>query len=90
MPTGRARSWCSPRCRQGAYRARHHTRIPVVAPAAVSRTATGVYECPGCGERLAGHRRCEQCNLFARRIGDGGSCHSCGEIITITELLNIE
>jgi hypothetical protein len=49
-----------------------------------------VYECPGCRQRLTGQRRCPDCNLFTRRIGDGGCCTGCGEILTITELLNIE
>lgn len=92
MPTGRARTWCSPGCRQAGYRARNRTTAPALPPlpAAGSRTVSGVYECPGCGDRLAGERRCPQCNLFARRIGEGGCCTSCGDIITIAELLNIE
>ena len=92
MPTGRARTWCSARCRQAAYRARHSasTPIPRPLPAVVSRTASGVYQCPGCGERLAGERRCESCNLFARRLDEGGCCPSCGDVITVRELLNIQ
>ena len=93
MPTGRARSWCSPRCRQAA--SRHHATTPPrrscsPLPAAVSRTASGVYECPGCGDRLAGQRRCDTCNLFARRLDDGGCCPSCGDVITVNELLTTE
>ena len=92
MPAGRARTWCSARCRQAAYRARYTASAPVPSPlpTAVSRTASGVYECPGCGDRLAGQRRCEACNLFARRVDEGGCCPSCGDVITIRELLNIE
>ncbi len=93
LPPGRARSWCSPRCRQAAYRARHRrsaTTLPLPVPATRSRTAGSVYECPGCGERLAGERRCADCNLFARRLGEGGCCPACSEIITITELLEIQ
>ncbi len=45
-----------------------------------------VYECRDCGERLLGQRRCPDCNLFARRIGTGGNCPSCGETVTIDEL----
>ena len=36
-----------------------------------------VYECRDCGERQAGIRRCEDCNLFMRRLGPGGSCPHC-------------
>jgi len=93
MPTGRARSWCSPRCRQAAYRARHRPltpALPLLPEAGGSRTGSGVYECPGCGERLAGERRCQECNLFARRVGEGGCCPACSEIIIINELLDIQ
>jgi len=62
----------------------------VSLPAAVARTASSVYECPGCGDRLAGQRRCDSCNLFARRLDEGGCCPSCGDVITVRELLNIE
>jgi len=90
MPTGRARTWCSPRCRQAAYRARRRPATPVLPSLPTgSPTAGGVYECPGCGERLAGERRCPECNLFARRLGQGGCCPACSEIITVAELLDI-
>ena len=90
LPTGRDRLFCSPRCRQAAYRARRRQATPTTPPppAGRSRTTSGVYECPGCGDRLAGQRRCEQCNLFARRLGEGGSCPGCGDVITTDELLD--
>lgn len=87
-PTGHGRAYCSDACRQAGYRRRHAPEVPErVLPRPVSRTATGVYECPGCGERLAGRRRCDDCNLYARRLGTGGACHACGEILTIEELV---
>ena len=46
-----------------------------------------VYECPDCGERQAGIRRCEDCNLFMRRLGPGGSCPHCDEPVLISDLL---
>ena len=49
-------------------------------------TSIVIYECPDCGERLAGERRCPDCNLFTRRVGTGGCCPACGETITIDEL----
>ena len=92
LPAGRARSWCSARCRQAAYRARRRPPAPtqLPTPAARSRTSSGVYECPGCGDRLAGQRRCPDCNLFTRRLGEGGCCPACSEVITISELLDIQ
>jgi len=92
LPEGRARSWCSPRCRQAAYRARHRPTAPtLLLPMAATRsqTASGVYQCPGCGDPLAGERRCPDCNLFARRLGEGGCCPTCSDIITVHELLDI-
>jgi hypothetical protein len=49
--------------------------------------AAAICECPGCGERQAA-RRCEDCNLFTRRLGPGGECPNCGEPVLIGELLD--
>ena len=46
-----------------------------------------IYQCPDCGERQAGIRRCEDCNLFTRRLGPGGKCPHCGEPVLTSELL---
>lgn len=54
---------------------------------AAATAAAMVYECPGCGERQAA-RRCEDCNLFTRRLGPGGECPHCGEPVLIGELLD--
>ncbi len=89
LPAG-ARLWCSPAHRQAAYRRRHQP-APVLnaLPAARSRTEATVYECGGCGERFIGTQRCETCNLFARRIGTGGSCPHCDEPVAIAELVEV-
>jgi rRNA maturation endonuclease Nob1 len=31
-------------------------------------------------------RRCEDCNLFTRRLGPGGECPHCGEPVLASEL----
>ena len=49
--------------------------------------STAVYECPGCGERQAGIRRCEDRNLFMRRLGPGGNCPHCDEPVLAADLL---
>ena len=54
--------------------------------AAAAAAGTAVYECPGCGERQT-TRRCEDCNLFTRRLGPGGECPHCGEPVLAGELL---
>jgi hypothetical protein len=91
LPAGPPRQYCSPPCRQAAYRRRASAARPAPPqlPPGRSRTSTGVYQCTGCGQRLAGERRCPDCNFFAQRIGDGGHCPGCEEILTITELMNI-
>jgi hypothetical protein len=60
---------------------------PTAPPVRLPGNATGVYECSGCGERLTGERRCPDCNLYARKIGTGGPCPACGDIVTIEELM---
>jgi hypothetical protein len=44
-----------------------------------------VYECPSCGERQSG-RRCSECNVFCRRLGLGGRCPACDEVVLVGEL----
>ena len=44
-----------------------------------------VFECSGCGERFV-ESRCPDCNLFCRRLGSGGCCPGCGELVTVEEL----
>jgi integrase len=35
------------------------------------------FECPSCGERLVGKRRCADCKLCCRAVGLGGHCPEC-------------
>jgi hypothetical protein len=48
-------------------------------------TVSVVYECPNCEERCV-ERRCPECNVFCRRVGPGGCCPSCGELVAVDEL----
>lgn len=50
----------------------------------VETTVVVVYECPGCEVRMT-ERRCSECNLFARRLGPGGGCPACGQIVVASE-----
>lgn len=54
-------------------------------PAMPVETVSAVYECPSCGERLT-ERRCPDCNMFCRRLGAGGGCPACGEVVLVAEL----
>jgi hypothetical protein len=93
---GRGR-FCKPRCRQTAYRLRHRqvdrTSLADIAERLRQEhrlIAQTVYECSTCQQRLLGERRCSSCNLMCRKVGTGGECAGCGELVTIGELLGIE
>jgi len=82
LASTRAR-YCSRAHQQRAFRLRQHTSLPDAQRlrhelqrrrAVVAQT---VYECPSCGERRVGERRCPDCNLFCRAIGLGGHCPEC-------------
>jgi hypothetical protein len=44
-----------------------------------------VWECGSCGARSL-ERRCEECNLFCSRVGVGGECPACAELVAAAEL----
>jgi hypothetical protein len=89
--------YCSPGCRQRAYRLRHldlPTGDPSGRAADLQRrqrlVAQTIYECPQCGERYLGERRCGDCNRFCRVLGLGGACPHCDQPILAAELLGEE
>jgi hypothetical protein len=87
-PTGR-QQYCGAPCRNTAFRRRHQDPpTTVIVPAAKPRQQMTVYECPTCGQRLHGERRCPDCNIFARRVGIGGPCPHCSEPVAVTDLLD--
>jgi hypothetical protein len=89
-PAGK-RLYCSPACNAAAYRRRKQaTEPPAVVPRARPRKPITVYECDACGTRALGEQRCADCGTFMRRVGLGGACPCCEEIITITDLLGEE
>jgi hypothetical protein len=83
-PAGR-RVFCSPACRQTAWRRRHPTPLPTV-PARSARSST-VYQCPECERRYLGEQYCDDCRHFCRRVAVGGLCPACDEPVAITDLL---
>jgi predicted RNA-binding Zn-ribbon protein involved in translation (DUF1610 family) len=55
-------------------------------PTSPASSTTGtVYQCPDCGEQTL-QRRCEDCNLFTRRLGAGGHCPHCDEVVLLADL----
>jgi len=86
-PAGRRR-WCSDACRQAAWR-RRQPRTPTEPPPPRSRTNDTIYECPDCGQRQLGQQRCDECGIFTRRIGPGGTCPHCDELVAITDIQDL-
>jgi hypothetical protein len=92
LPSRRA-LYCKRACQQQGYRLRH--QAPTIDVMSVRRAlqrrkalvAHTVYECGVCGERFLGERRCEECGLFARALGFGGSCPECDTTVLLDELL---
>ena len=98
VPPSTRSVYCKPACKQLAYRLRRRTLHSTVDPDILRKelqrrrllVAHTVYECPRCGERFLGERRCGDCNVYARSIGLGGSCPDCDTVILLADLLGPE
>ena len=89
--------YCTPRCRQRAHRLRHRqaNRPTLIDLATWLRREQRlidqtVYECSSCQERFLGERRCDGCNLWCRKLGLGGRCSGCDDVLTLSELLGFD
>ena len=83
--------------RQRAYRLRRRQIEPTDADRPSTRLRREqrlidqtVYECSSCQERLLGERRCDACNLWCRKLGLGGRCSGCDDVLTLSELLGFD
>jgi hypothetical protein len=85
FPASGRRRFHTDACRQASYRARHGApgNQPEPLP---TRPDTTIYQCPSCEHRYLGTRRCDDCNLFCRRIGPGGLCPHCDEPVAESDL----
>jgi endogenous inhibitor of DNA gyrase (YacG/DUF329 family) len=92
-PESSRAKFCSHRCQMVAFRRRQgHQRLAreLASPDLSKPTREHVvYECAECDTRYLGEQRCPTCNLFARRLGPGGYCPGCGDIVTVDELLGL-
>lgn len=92
LASTRAR-YCSRAHQQRAFRLRHQTSQPDLQRLRQELqrrhavTARTVYECPSCGERRVGERRCPDCRLFSRAVGLGGYCPECDTPLLLVDLL---
>lgn len=84
----RRQRYCTPACRQAAWRARHPQPQPtpaVVAPV-TGRRAVTVYQCPHCDTRYLGQQWCHDCHTPCNRLDLGGLCPHCDEPVAITDI----
>jgi hypothetical protein len=87
LPAGRSRRFCSPACRQAAYRRRHQSvSAEAPLPPRRSRLEGTIYQCPECETRYLAEQWCPDCSRPCQRLGAGGICPCCDEMITIEEL----
>lgn len=84
----RRQKYCTPACRQAAWRTRHRPALApaVVLPPRTRRREITVYECPGCATRSLGTQWCPDCNQPALRIDYGGLCPHCDQPVAISDL----
>ena len=82
IPTGR-QQWCSDTCRQAAWR--HRRTAP--RPTLPAKTDT-IYQCPNCDTRYLGEQRCTDCNTWCHRLGPGGPCPHCNDLVAISDLIS--
>jgi hypothetical protein len=94
--SARAR-YCSTACKQHAYRLRQAAPPaaalePLTADLRRRKTliAHTIYECPSCETRYLAERRCPDCHLFCRRLGLGGPCPGCDDLVLVAEILDRE
>ena len=85
-PTRRQR-YCTPACRQRAFRARRPS-APLALPALPPRRREAtVYACTECEQRYLGQQWCHDCHRPCTRVGLGGSCPHCEEPVAVDDLL---
>ena len=87
----RRQRFCSPACRQAAFRDRSGDPLTMAAPAAATRPLrrreVTVYTCPDCETRYLGQQWCRDCNRPCTKDGIGGTCPHCEEPVTVDDLL---
>lgn len=86
----RRQTYCSPACRQAAWRARHTSPRPVDIPVVTARPRREitVYACTVCEQRYHAQQWCPDCQRPCRRVDTGGLCPHCDEPVAIGDLLD--
>lgn len=81
----RRQRYCTPACRQAAWRTRQDQRAPppaITLSPRVPRRDHTVYQCPECDTRHLGQQWCPDCERPCIRLDLGGLCPHCDEPIT--------
>ena len=91
--SGRSR-YCGEACRKQASRLGKQPDQEALLPAWTAQVrerqkliGQTIYECSQCEQRLLGERRCPDCNVMMKKLGLGGLCPECGELVLVSELL---
>jgi hypothetical protein len=84
----RRQRYCSPACKQKAFRARQPAPVPTPPPSGPARRQAAVYQCGECELRYLADQWCHDCNRPCRLVGYGGLCPCCEEPIAAGELLS--
>jgi hypothetical protein len=87
----RRQRYCSPDCRQAAWRARHPDPTPpppVMAGPRITRRDITIYQCPACEGRYLAQQWCHDCNKPCTRVDIGGLCPHCDEPVAISDITN--
>ena len=84
----RRQRYCTPVCRQAAYRRRQPVPAAVVAPAPARRRELTVYTCAECEQRYLGQQWCPDRQRPCTRTGIGGLCPNCDEPVALDDLLS--
>lgn len=85
----RRQRYCSPACRQTAWRRRSNPVTPyqtnMIIPRRSRRDIT-IHQCTECDSRYLGEQWCPDCNRPCTRIDTGGLCPNCNEPIAVKDL----
>jgi Zn finger protein HypA/HybF involved in hydrogenase expression len=87
----RRQQYCTPACRQAAWRIRHADQTPtplITLPPRTPRRDYTIYECPTCDTRRLGQQWCPDCTRPTQRVDLGGLCPHCDEPVAISDLTN--
>ena len=84
----RRQRYCTPACRQKAFRRRQPAPPPPAPAPGPGRRSASIYQCGECDQRYLGDQWCHDCNRPCRRLGHAGLCPICDEPVLVTDLVS--